>query len=73
MRHKTYLKPKPLIIILHDYRSIKSLSPHAFHAFITDGVKIKTDGRATTDDCQTDEDICLIAALKDIRCNDRFW
>lgn len=42
-------------------------------AFITDGVKIKTDGRATTDDCQTDEDISLIAALKDIRCNDRFW
>lgn len=73
MRHKTYLKPKPLIIILHDCRSIKSLSPHAFHAFITDGVKIKTDGRATTDDCQTDENICLIAALNDIRYNDRFW
>lgn len=44
-----------------------------FSAFITDGVKIKTDGRATTDDCQTDVDISLIAALNDIRCNDRFW
>lgn len=42
-------------------------------AFITDGVKIKTDGRTKTDDCQTDENICLIAALNDIRYNDRFW